>query len=72
MSRFWTSLGFYIGFMFFIFIYGYAIFDAFIKYQNGESIVPNLALLFSFFAWRKVHQMDFNLRCYLSNNKMEV
>jgi hypothetical protein len=69
MSRFWTNVGFYIGFVFFIFIYFYAIFDAYLKYKNGESIVSNLALLFAFFAWRKVHQMDFNLKYYLSDKK---
>jgi len=41
------------GLAFFLFINGYAAYDAFLKIRAGESFVSSLALIFAFAAWRK-------------------
>lgn len=66
-----TKIGIFIGFTFFIFIYSYAIFDGYIKIKNGQDVISNLALLFAFFAWRKVSKIDFFLKCYLNKKNLE-
>ena len=72
MKNFLNKISIFIGFLFFIFIYAYTLFDAYINIKNKESIVPNLALFFAFFAWRKVYQLDFILKYYFLNKKVEA
>lgn len=70
-ERLYYNLGRFTGSVFFYFINGYAIYDAFIKIKAGESFVSSLALMFAFAAWRKVTVLSFYIKELYIAKEME-
>lgn len=61
-DKFLYNLGRFTGSVFFFFINGYALYDAYLNIKAGESFASSLALIFAFAAWRKVTIMGLYVR----------